>query len=65
MIFRLFRNYRRRIWNSSAAVFWMYNDSRPATHSWTILDYYLRRKAAFSGEYTYDLTESVRIRETF
>jgi beta-mannosidase len=40
-------NYRRRMWDSSAAVFWMYNDSWPATHSWTVLDYYLRRKAAF------------------
>ncbi len=40
-------NYRRRMWNSSASVFWMYNDSWPTTHSWTILDYYLRRKAAF------------------
>jgi beta-mannosidase len=35
------------MWDSSAAVFWMYNDSWPATHSWTVLDYYLRRKAAF------------------
>jgi beta-mannosidase len=40
-------NYRRRMFSSSSAVFWMYNDSWPATHGWTIVDYYLRRKMAF------------------
>ncbi len=40
-------NYRRRMFNSAAAVFWMYNDSWPVTHGWTIVDYYLRRKLAY------------------
>ena len=40
-------NYRRRMFSSAAAVFWMFNDSWPATHSWTIVDYYERRKLAF------------------
>ncbi|MBC8138247.1 MAG: hypothetical protein H8F28_20395, partial [Fibrella sp.] len=40
-------NYRRRMWDSSAAIFWMFNDSWPATHGWTIVDYYLRKKLAF------------------
>lgn len=40
-------NYRRRMYSSSAAVFWMYNDSWPATHGWTIVDYYLRKKLAY------------------
>jgi beta-mannosidase len=40
-------NYRRRMYSSSSAVFWMYNDSWPVTHGWTIVDYYLRKKLAF------------------
>jgi beta-mannosidase len=40
-------NYRRRMFSSSSAIFWMYNDSWPATHGWTIVDYYLRRKLCF------------------
>ena len=40
-------NYRRRKFNSSSAIFWMYNDSWPVTHGWTIVDYYLRKKLAF------------------
>ncbi len=40
-------NYRRRMFSSSAAVFWMFNDSWPATHGWTTVDYYLRRKLAY------------------
>jgi beta-mannosidase len=40
-------NYRRRMFSSAAAVFWMYNDSWPVTHGWTTVDYYLRRKLAF------------------
>ena len=40
-------NYRRRMFSSAAAVFWMYNDSWPATHGWTIVDYYRRRKLAY------------------
>lgn len=40
-------NFRRRMFDSSAAIFWMYNDTWPATRSWTIVDYYLRRTPAF------------------
>ncbi|MBC8138305.1 MAG: hypothetical protein H8F28_20700 [Fibrella sp.] len=40
-------NYRRRMWDSSAAIFWMFNDSWSATHGWTIVDYYRRKKLAF------------------
>lgn len=40
-------NYRRRMFNSAAAVFWMYNDCWPTLHSWTILDYYCKRKLAY------------------
>jgi beta-mannosidase len=40
-------NYRRRMFSTSSAVFWMYNDSWPATHGWTIVDYYLRKKMAY------------------
>lgn len=40
-------NYRRRKFSSSSAIFWMYNDSWPATHGWTIVDYYLRRKLSY------------------
>jgi beta-mannosidase len=41
------RNFRRRMFSSASAVFWMYNDCWPATRSWTIVDYYLRRTPAF------------------
>lgn len=40
-------NYRRRMFDSACAVFWMYNDSWPTTTSWTIVDYYLRKKLAY------------------
>jgi len=40
-------NFRRRMFSSSSAIFWMYNDSWPVTHGWTIVDYYLRRKLAY------------------
>ncbi len=40
-------NYRRRLWDSAAAIFWMFNDSWPATHGWTIADYYKRKKLSF------------------
>jgi len=40
-------NYRCRKFDSSSAIFWMYNDSWPATHSWSIVDYYLRKKPAW------------------
>jgi beta-mannosidase len=40
-------NFRRRMFDSAAAIFWMYNDCWPAARSWTIVDYYLRRTPAF------------------
>ena len=40
-------NFRRRMFDTAAAIFWMYNDTWPATRSWTIVDYYLRRTPAF------------------
>ncbi len=40
-------NWRRRMWQSAAAVFWMYNDTWPATVSWTPIDFFRRRKPAF------------------
>ena len=40
-------NYRRRMFSSSAAIFWMYNDSWPVAHGWSIIDYYNRKKLAF------------------
>jgi len=40
-------NYRRRKFDTASAIFWMYNDSWPVTHGWTIVDYYLRRKLAY------------------
>ena len=42
-------NFRRRMFDSSSAIFWMYNDCWPATRSWTIVDYYLRRTPAFAA----------------
>jgi len=42
-------NFRRRMFDTSSAVFWMYNDCWPATRSWTIVDYYLRRTPAFAA----------------
>jgi len=41
------KNFRRRMFDSSAAIFWMYNDIWPCSRSWTIVDYYLRRTPAF------------------
>lgn len=40
-------NYRRRMFSSGSAIFWMFNDSWPVTHGWTIVDYYMRKKLAF------------------
>jgi beta-mannosidase len=40
-------NYHRRMFSSSSAIFWMYNDSWPVTHGWTIVDYYSRKKLAY------------------
>lgn len=41
------RNFRRRMFDSAAAVFWMYNDCWPMVRSWTIVDYYRRRTPSF------------------
>ena len=40
-------NFRRRLFDSAAAVFWMYNDCWPTVRSWTIVDYALRRNPSF------------------
>ena len=40
-------NFRRRAFDSSAAIFWMFNDCWPCTRSWTIVDYYLNRTPSF------------------
>ncbi len=40
-------NFRRRMFDSASAIFWMYNDCWPTVRSWTIVDYGLRRTPAF------------------
>jgi len=40
-------NWRRRKFDTSGAVFWMFHDCWPTTTSWAIVDYYRRRKPAF------------------
>lgn len=46
-LYEYVRNYRRRMFDSASAIFWMFNDSWPATHGWTTQDYYLRKKLAY------------------
>ena len=41
-------NFRRRMFDTGGAVFWMYNDCWPATRSWTLVDYALRRTPSFA-----------------
>ncbi len=41
------KNFRRRMFDSAAAIFWMYNDVWPCSRSWTTVDYYGRRTPAF------------------
>lgn len=41
------RNFRRRMFDTSSAIYWMYNDCWPATRSWTTIDYYGRRTPSF------------------
>lgn len=41
------KNFRRRMFDSAAAVFWMFNDIWPCTRSWTIVDCEARRTPAF------------------
>ncbi|HOS43933.1 MAG TPA: hypothetical protein PK794_09605, partial [Armatimonadota bacterium] len=40
-------NYRRRMYDAAAAIFWGYNDSWPVTHGCTIVYNYLRKKLAY------------------
>lgn len=40
-------SFRRKMFDVSSAIFWMYNDTWPAVRSWTIVDYYLRRTPSF------------------
>lgn len=40
-------NFRRRMFRSAAAVFWMFNDTWPTVRSWTPVDYYMRRTPSF------------------
>ncbi len=40
-------NFRRRMYDSCAAIFWMFNDCWPATRSWTIVDYLRNRTPSF------------------
>jgi beta-mannosidase len=40
-------NFRRRMFDCGAAVFWMYNDCWPAVRSWAIVDHGLRRTPAY------------------
>jgi beta-mannosidase len=46
-LYEYIRNYHRRMFSSASAVFWMFNDSWPATHGWTTQDYYLRKKLCY------------------
>lgn len=42
------RNFRRRMFHdSAAAIYWMFNDSWPCTHSWPVFDFHFRRKLGF------------------
>ena len=40
-------NFRRRAFDSSSAIFWMYNDCWPCSRSWTVLDNHARRTPSF------------------
>ncbi len=40
-------NFRSKAFDSSAAVFWMFNDCWPCARSWTIVDYGTNRTPAF------------------
>jgi beta-mannosidase len=41
------RAFRRRMFDSSSAIFWMFNDCWPMVRSWTIVDHFLRRTPSF------------------
>jgi len=40
-------SFRRKMFSSSCACFWMFNDCWPTTRSWTIVDHNLRRTPSF------------------
>ena len=40
-------NFRRRKFDSAAAIFWMFNDCWPATRSWSIVDCFGNRNPSF------------------
>jgi len=40
-------NFRRRMYSSASAIFWMYNDCWPTVRSWTIVDYLRNRTPSF------------------
>ncbi|MDF3128480.1 hypothetical protein P0Y35_04670 [Kiritimatiellaeota bacterium B1221] len=40
-------NFRSKAFDSSAAIFWMFNDCWPCARSWTIVDYATHRTPAF------------------
>ncbi|MCL1857106.1 MAG: hypothetical protein FWF84_05660 [Kiritimatiellaeota bacterium] len=40
-------NFRRRMFDTSSAIFWMYNDYWPTVRSWSIVDQNLRRNPSF------------------
>ncbi len=40
-------SFRRKMFSSSAACFWMFNDCWPASRSWTIVDWAMRRTPSF------------------
>ncbi|RPI63431.1 MAG: hypothetical protein EHM48_02455, partial [Planctomycetaceae bacterium] len=46
-LYEYIRNFRRRMFSSASAIFWMYNDVWPCVRSWSVVDYYLRRTPAY------------------
>ncbi len=44
---RYIDNFRRRKYDTSCAVFWMYNDCWPTVRSWTIVDHALRKNPSY------------------
>ncbi len=46
-LYEYISNFRSRKFDSSSAIFWMYNDSWNAVHSWTIVDYHLDKRLSY------------------
>ncbi|MBR4748380.1 MAG: hypothetical protein IK083_02255 [Abditibacteriota bacterium] len=46
-LYEYISNFRSRRFDSSSAIFWMYNDSWNAVHSWTIVDYALDKRLSY------------------